>query len=101
VDYTTGNLLRVSLRAVPVTLEKVNGGFGGADGIVRDARGRLIISDFTGHRIFVLDAPDAKPRVIVVPGIESAADIAISADGRSLVIPDMNGGRLAIMPLPD
>ena len=33
-------------------------------------------------------------------GIESAADLAISPDGKSLLIPDMGGGKLAILPLP-
>jgi sugar lactone lactonase YvrE len=98
VDYTTGNLFRVDVRTK--TMEKVNGGFGAADAIVRDSRGRLIISDYAGHRVFVLSTPDAKPQVIQVNGIDSAADLAISADGRSLLIPDMGGGRIAILAMP-
>jgi len=116
VDYTTGNLFRIDLKAMlpvigdaPVqaaskTMEKVAGGFGAADGLVRDAGGRLIVTDYAGHRVFILAKPDAqpaeKPRDIEVSGIESAADLAISPDGRSLLIPDMGGGRLATLPLP-
>jgi hypothetical protein len=104
VDYTTGNLFRVDLEASPKTLEKIAGGFGAADGLARDARGRLIITDYAGHRVFVLATPAAqpaeKPREIQVSGIESAADLTISQDGKSLLIPDMGGGRLAILPLP-
>jgi hypothetical protein len=48
----------------------------------------------------VLAAPTAKPRELEVSGIESAADLAISADGASLLIPDMAGGKLAIVPMP-
>jgi SMP-30/Gluconolactonase/LRE-like region len=104
VDYTTGNLFRVDLEASPKTLEKIAGGFGAADGLARDARGRLIITDYAGHRVFVLATPAAqpaeKPREIQVSGIESAADLTISQDGRSLLIPDMGGGKIATVPMP-
>ncbi len=116
VDYTTGILFRIDLKAmlpmvgtVPVqpatkTLEKVAGGFGASDGLVRDAQGRLIITDYAGHRVFVLAKPAAqpseKPQEIQVSGIESAADLSISPDGKSLLIPDMGGGKIAILPLP-
>jgi sugar lactone lactonase YvrE len=98
VDYTTGNLFRIDLRAR--TMQKINGGFGAADGLVRDSRGRLIITDFSGHRVFVLTAPSAKPQVILVGGIDSAADLAIGPEGRSLLIPDMTSGKIAILPIP-
>ena len=98
VDYTTGILFRVDLKAK--SLEKVAGGFGASDGLVRDAGGRLLITDYAGHRVFVLAKPDAKPQEIKVNGIESSADLAISPDGKSLIIPDMGGGKLAILPMP-
>ena len=116
VDYTTGILFRIDLKAmlpmvgnVPVkpatkTLEKITGGFGASDGLVRDAQGRLIITDYAGHRVFVLAKPAAqppeKPQEIQVSGIESAADLAISPDGKSLLIPDMGGGKIATVPMP-
>lgn len=104
VDYTTGNLFRVDLRTKPATMEKIVGGFGASDGLVRDARGRLIVTDYAGHRVFVLAKPAAqpaeKPQEIVVSGIESAADLTISQDGKSLLIPDMGGGKVAILPMP-
>jgi gluconolactonase len=102
VDYTTGILFRVDLKEK--SMEKVAGGFGASDGLVRDARGRLVITDYAGHRLFVLTKPDAKPpekpQEIVVSSIESSADLAISPDGKSLIIPDMGGGKLAILPMP-
>lgn len=98
VDYTTGILWRVDLKGR--SMEKVAGGFGASDGLVRDAAGRLIITDYAGHRVFVLAKPDAKPQEIMVSGIESSADLAISPDGKSLIIPDMGGGKLAILPMP-
>lgn len=103
VDYTTGNLFRVDLKGWR-TMDKIAGGFGASDGLVRDTRGRLIITDYAGHRVFVLAKPDAKPpekpQEISVSGIESSADLAISPDGKSLIIPDMGGGKLAIIPMP-
>ena len=98
VDYTTGILFRVDLKAK--SLRKVTGGLGASDGLVRDSSGRLIITDFAGHRVFVLAQPNAKPQEITVAGIESAADLSISPDGKSLIIPDMSGGKLATIPIP-
>jgi gluconolactonase len=98
VDYTTGILFRVDLKSK--TMEKVAAGFGASDGLVRDSRGRLIITNYAGHKVYVLTAPDAKPQEIEVAGVESSADLAISPDGKSLIIPDMGGGKLAIMPMP-
>jgi gluconolactonase len=98
VDYTTGILFRVDLKGK--TMEKVAAGFGASDGLVRDSKGRLIITNYAGHKVYVLAAPDAKPQEIEVAGIESAADLAISPDGKSLLIPDMGGGKLAILPMP-
>jgi sugar lactone lactonase YvrE len=79
---------------------RVAAGFGAADGLVRDTKGRIIISNYAAHKIYVLTTPEAKPQEIEVSGIESAADLAISPDGKSLLIPDMGGGKLAILPLP-
>jgi hypothetical protein len=48
----------------------------------------------------VLAKPDAKPQEIILSGVESAADLAISPDRANLIIPDMSGGKLAILPMP-
>jgi hypothetical protein len=100
VDYTTGILFRIDLKGESKTMEKVAAGFGAADGLVRDAKGRLILTNYAAHKVYVLSKPDAKPQEIEVSGIESAADLAISPDGGSLLIPDMSGGKLAILPMP-
>jgi gluconolactonase len=100
VDYTTGILFRVDLRGESNTMERLAPGFGASDGLVRDPKGRLIISSFSTHKLYVVTKPDAKPQEIEVSGVESAADLAISPDGKSLLVPDMSGGKLAILPLP-
>jgi gluconolactonase len=100
VDYTTGILFRVDLRGDSKTMERLAPGFGSADGLVRDSKGRLLITSFSTHKLYVVTRPDAKPQEIEVAGVESAADLAISPDGRSLIVPDMSGGKLAIVPMP-
>src|SRR5918999_6254183 len=59
VDYTTGILFRIDLRAGAKQMEKVAAGFGAADGLMRDSQGRLIISNFAGHKLYVLTTPTA------------------------------------------
>lgn len=98
LDYVTGDLHRLDLKTKAFT--KVNGGFGAGDGLARDADGRLYVSDYKDGRVFVLDRPDGEPR-LVVEGLESAADIALAPDGKHLLVPDMDAGRLAFVPLPD
>jgi sugar lactone lactonase YvrE len=99
VDYTTGNLFRLDLKSKDY--EKINGGFGAADGLTRDARGRLYVSDYSGHKVFILDSPDAKNRQEVeVSGAKSAADIGISPDGRFIIVPDMDGGQVLFVLVP-
>ena len=100
VDYTTGILFRVDLKGQSKTMERLAPGFGSADGLVRDSRGRLLITNFSTHKLYVVTKPDAKPQEMEVAGVESAADLAISPDGKSLLIPDMSGGKLAIVPMP-
>jgi streptogramin lyase len=99
VDYTTGNLHRLDLKTK--SFEKLNGGFGGGDGLARDGRGRLYVSDYKAGKIYVLDEPEGKPRLMEIEGLVSAADVAIGPDGKHLLIPDMEAGKIVIAPLPE
>lgn len=97
VDYVTGRLFRLDLNTKAFT--KVNEGFGYADGLARDRQGRLYVSDF-GGRLFVLDKPDGEKKEIAVKGMQSAADITISADGRHVIVPDWEGNQVLFVPVP-
>jgi len=98
LDYTTGNLHRLDLKTK--SFDKINGGFGGGDGLTRDTKGRLFASNYKTGQLFVLDKPESKPQIIPTEGLASAADISISPDGKYLMVPDMEKGKLFFVQLP-
>ena len=77
---------------------ELNRGFGGADGLVRDADGLLYVSDWASGKVWQLSEPKATPQLIS-EGHKSSADIALSADGRAILMPDMKGGELVTIPI--
>jgi sugar lactone lactonase YvrE len=97
VDFVTGDLLRVDVEKRNV--EKVAGGFGSGDGLVRDSAGVLFISDWKGGRVWKLDTKrkDAKPEQYART-FQSAADIGLTRDGKYVLVPDMKAGRLYWLP---
>jgi sugar lactone lactonase YvrE len=99
-DFGTGDLFRFVLAAPQgkPLVTRLNSGFGGADGLVRDARGTLYVSDWAGGNVWRLSDPTAAPHLIS-SGHQSSADIALSADGRHLLMPDMKAGTLVYLPV--
>lgn len=95
-DFGTGDLFRANLATDSVT--KLNQGFGGADGLVRDGNGLLYVSDWNNGKVWQLAEPKATPQLIA-DDFQSAADIALSADGRFLLVPDMKGGEMQYLPV--
>ncbi len=106
LDWTLGNLHRLDLNTG--SFEKVNGGFGddnggpfNGDGLAWDPQGRLYVSAYYDG-IYVLDTPESEPSEVMSLeglGLDSAADIFVSSDGKVLVVPDFDGGRIAIVTL--
>jgi len=98
-DFATGTLFQVTFseHAAPV-VSALNSGFGGADGLVRDSDGLLYVSDWKGGHIWQLSEPKATPQRIS-SGHQSAADIGLSADGRFILVPDMQAGELIWVPI--
>ena len=72
-------------------------GFGGGDGLVRSKKGLLYVSDWANGKVFTVEK-DGKV-TLVKEGLKSAADIAISTDGRYLLVPDMKAGELVMLSL--
>jgi sugar lactone lactonase YvrE len=96
-DFGLGDLYRLDLNTKAP--ERVGGGFGGADGLARDDRGRLFITDWKNGRVFVMDSI-LQPARLVTDKFRAAADLTISADGKTLLIPDMTAGTLVYLPMP-
>lgn len=97
-DFGSGKLFRITIQRNKTTVTLLNQGFGGADGLIRDSYGMLYISDWAGGNVWQLAEPRATPQRMI-QGLQSAADISLSADGRALLIPDMKAGTLHRLPL--
>ncbi len=95
-DFGTGDLYRASISSGKT--EALNKGFGGADGLVRDSKGYLYVSDWGNGKVWQLVEPKATPQLISEDFV-SAADISLSADGQSIMVPDMKGGKLVYLPI--
>ncbi len=101
-DFGTGKLFRVTFDSESsnpkgkVTL--LNSGFGAADGLVRDTNGVLYVSDWAGGKVWQLSEPKATPQLITA-GHQSAADISLSFDGKTILMPDMKAGELVPLPI--
>ena len=97
VDFATGELLRVDV--TQGTSEKIAEGFSGGDVLARDAAGMLYISDWKNGRVWKLNLKQkgAKPEAYT-QAFKASADIALSKDGKYILVPDMKAGALVWLP---
>jgi sugar lactone lactonase YvrE len=97
-DFATGELLRIDLRK-GMAVEKLADGFGAGDGLARDASGTIYVSDWKNGKVWKVDGsrPGAKPQQYAQT-FKAAADIALSSDGKFLLVPDMKAGTLTWLP---
>ncbi len=95
VDFTSGVLYNYN--QVTKKLEELANGFGGGDGIVKQANGNIYVSDWKNGKVFRVD-PQHKVSLIK-EGYQSAADIALTQDDHHLLVPDMKAGKLEIIDL--
>lgn len=95
-DFGTGVLHRVKLATG--ASEKVAEGFGGADGIAWDVFGRLYVTDWKGGAVYGIPRPGEKPVAFTGLGLKAAADLCLSPDRKSLLIPDMTAGTIVSVP---
>ena len=89
VDFESGILYRINISTGATT--KLAEGFGGGDGLVKTKSGKIIVSDWKTGKIFQLSMGKAR---VKKEGYKSAADIALSYDGKTLMVPDMKAGEL-------
>lgn len=101
-DLGTGKLYRLVYTEqgtkAKATLTLLNQGFGAFDGLVRDTSGALYTSDWAGGKVWRLSEPKATPQ-LVSKGHQSAADISLSNDGKTILMPDMKAGTLVYIPI--
>ena len=95
VDFTSGVLYHYDLTLK--TLSEIASGFGGGDGIVRQANGHIYVSDWKSGKVYKVNAQHAVS--LLKEGYQSAADIALSQDDHHLLVPDMKAGKLDIIDL--
>jgi len=95
VDFFSGVLYRITIKTGKMA--EVAEGFGGGDGVVRDHKNRLWVSDWKNGRVFLLQ-PDGELK-LVKDGYQSAADIGLSQDGKYILVPDMKAGELSWLPV--
>lgn len=96
VDLSSGILYSIKLKSGEMT--KVAEGFGGGDGLLRASNGMLYVSDWKNGRVFSVDKKGGVKQV--KDGFKSAADIGLSSDRKSIIVPDMKAGELVWLPLP-
>ncbi|MGP1715916.1 MAG: SMP-30/gluconolactonase/LRE family protein [Methylophilus sp.] len=94
VDFTSGVLYNYDVAGK--RLQEVASGFGGGDGIVRQANGTIYVSDWKNGKVYRVDNNKA---VLLNEGYQSAADIALSQDDHHLLVPDMKAGVLDVIRL--
>ena len=94
VDFSTGVLYRVNIRSGKMTM--LADGFGAGDGIIKTKQGKIYISDWKNGYIYLSAAGKAR---IVKGDFNSPADIALSQDGKYILIPVMKAGTLEFMKL--
>ena len=89
VDFESGILYRVNLKNGAT--KKLAEGFGGGDGLVKTKAGKIIISDWKNGKVY---SKVKEKAILMKEGYQAAADITLSYDGKTLMVPDMKAGEL-------
>ena len=91
LDFGSGDLLRIRIADGQAT--KIADGFDGGDGLAWDMHGRLFITSWKSGKVWGIPRPGQKP-ILLVEGLQSAADLCLDPSGKSVLIPDMKAGTL-------
>lgn len=97
VDFGSGALLKVNIADGRV--QKLAEGFGGGDGLALDAQGRLFVSDWKNGKVFKFDWTRKGAQPVAYPtAFKASADLTLSRDGKTLLVPDMKAGTVVFLP---
>lgn len=95
LDFGSGELHRIKVS--DGSSKKIADGFDGGDGLGWDYFGRLYITSWKSGKVWGIPRPGEKP-IQIASGFESAADLCLSRDNKSILIPDMKKGTLTALP---
>ena len=90
-DFTAGKLHRLTLADGKLT--EIAKGLGGADGIARDTKGSIYVSDWKGGRVFLIEANASTPKLLL-DKFKAAADLLFLPKQGVLLVPDMKAGTI-------
>lgn len=95
VDFVSGVLYSYNMKTK--AFNDVAEGFGGGDGLVHHSNGSMFVSDWKNGKVFSVNlAGDVKE---IKSGYQLAADIALTKDEKTIMVPDMKAGELDFISL--
>jgi sugar lactone lactonase YvrE len=95
-DFGSGALYRIKLE--DLSIQKIDEGFDGGDGLTWDKQGQLFITSWKTGKVMRIPHQGEKA-VLVTDRFEQAADSCLDATGRYLLVPDMKAGTLTALPV--
>lgn len=96
VDFVSGILYKIDLATGQ--MQELASGFGGGDGLVHHPKGLMFVSDWKNGKVFSVDVVKDEVKLIKA-GFKASADIAMSRDGRYVIVPDMKAGEVVWLPI--
>ncbi len=94
VDFSSGVLYSLNMQNNILT--DLAEGFGGGDGLVHHPNNLMYVSDWKNGKVFSVLHDEVK---LVQDGFQAAADIALTTDGKYILVPDMKAGELVWVPI--
>jgi sugar lactone lactonase YvrE len=98
VDFGSGVLYRITL--ADKSVQKLDEGFDGGDGLTWDKKGQLFITSWKTGKVVRIPGAGQKA-VLVSDKFEQAADSCLDSTGRFLLVPDMKAGTLTAVPITE
>ncbi len=94
VDFSSGVLYSYNMKTDVLT--DLAEGLGGADGLVHHPNNLMFVSDWKNGKVYSVLHDEVK---LVKDGFQAAADIALTTDGKYILVPDMKAGELHWVPV--
>jgi sugar lactone lactonase YvrE len=89
VDFSSGVLYSLNMKTRVLT--DLAEGLGGGDGLVHHPNNLMFVSDWKNGKVYSVLHDEV---TLVKDGFQAAADIALTTDGKYILVPDMKAGEL-------